>query len=652
MPTVTAIAAGGRSTCALTSPGGVKCWGYGRLGELGTGTTTTSLTPIGVVGLESGVSAIAAGFHHTCALTSGGGGVKCWGYNSYGELGNGTTSYSSLPVAVSGLTNGVSAISAGFFDTCALTSEGGVKCWGYNGEGQLGNGTTTTSITPVDVSSLASDVIAISAGYQHTCALTSVGGIKCWGLNFAGQLGNGTTTDSSMPVDVTSLTNGVSAIAAGAYHTCALTSGGGVKCWGTNVDGTLGNGTTSNSSVPVDVTGLTIGVTAIAAGGDHTCALTSGGGVKCWGGGLQGALGNGTTSNSSLPVDASGLLGGTSAISAGAAHTCALVADGVKCWGNNNYGQLGDGTRTTSGLPVDVDFATHQAIDLRGSEPAGTIAPGATITLSASVRPLGPAGERAIVRFEIYRLVGGIWRLAARRDIAADATGRASLRWTFVTTGSRSVRAKALPNATYAASPWSPRVRYDVRRPGCPAPPYTLDEIASVPFGPRRLACFGHQEVRFGAAVAYEPFLTFGGPPGFQWPVSFLSGIGRNSVGLDAWRADEAIAPRDRSLVLGTEGCPSAGCNEVWWEVSGRFDADVARLCPAERIEYCRNSFFVDTMRVVRERHRVQRGETLSGIANERGVTLGALLVANPQIADPNRIRTGDLITIPRAFAA
>jgi hypothetical protein len=187
--------------------------------------------------------------------------------------------------------------------------------------------------------------------------------------------------------------------------------------------------------------------------------------------------------------------------------------------------------------------------------------------------------------------------------------------------------------------------------PACPHPPFTLTEIASVPVssgGGQRLACFGDRVIRFEAAVAHEPFLTFGGPPGYQWPLSFFTGLDPDSIGLSAWRADDAIPPRDRSLILGNEGCPSAGCNEVLWEVSGRFNADVARLCPPEIIESCWNYFYVDTLRVLRERHRILRGETLIGVARDRGVTLAAILKANPQIADPNRIRTGDLVTIPR----
>jgi len=354
---VSAIAAGGQHTCALTSGGGVKCWGGNGDGELGNGTTVNSNVPVNVFGLSSGVSAIAAGYAHTCALTSGGG-VKCWGYNNdRGELGNGTTVNSNVPVNVFGLSSGVSAISARWSHTCALMSGGGVKCWGQNLDGELGNGTNTNSNVPTDVSGLASGVSAISAGTQHTCALTSSGGVKCWGGNWEGQLGDGTWNSSNVPTtDVSGLNSGVSAISAGGYTNCALTSSGGLKSWGANWTGQLGNGTNiARSNVPVDVSGLASGISAISAGFDHPCALTSSNGVKCWGSNANGELGNGAWTNSNVPVDVSGLASGVSAISAGHYHACALMSSGgVKCWGQGVYGELGNGTNTDSNVPVNV----------------------------------------------------------------------------------------------------------------------------------------------------------------------------------------------------------------------------------------------------------------------------------------------------------
>ncbi|MEP6972802.1 MAG: RCC1 repeat-containing protein, partial [Actinomycetota bacterium] len=312
---------------------------------------------------------ISSGLDHTCALTSGGG-VKCGGYNFYGQVGDGTYSDRGTPVDVTGLSSGVAAISAGTFHNCALTTGGGVTCWGNNGYGELGDGkVAANSSTPVAVTGLSSGVAAISAGLSHTCALTNAGGAKCWGRNQSGELGDGTTTERDTPVDVTGLTSGVAAISTGGEHTCALTTGGGVKCWGNNSNGQVGDGTTTERDTPVAVTGLTSGVTAISASRSHTCALTTGGGVNCWGGNSSGQLGDGTTTERDTPVAVTGLTSGVVAISAGGAHTCALTSDGgAKCWGSNDSGQLGDGTTSWHPTPSNVIGL------LGGYEPDGQIA--------------------------------------------------------------------------------------------------------------------------------------------------------------------------------------------------------------------------------------------------------------------------------------
>ena len=351
---VTAVAGGREHTCALTKHGSVQCWGRNVSGQLGDGTTTDRLTPVTVSGLESGVVAVSASYAHTCALTSGGA-VRCWGQNAYGQLGDGTTTNRSAPVAVSGLGSGVVAIATGSWHTCALTSGGAVLCWGINTFGQLGDGTTTTRFVPVAVSGLGSGVVAVAAGPGHTCAITSGGALQCWGLNAYGQLGDGTTTNRSTAVTVSGLGSGVVTVGTGGYSSCAVTGGGAVQCWGYNAFGQLGDGTTTQRLTPVAVSGLGTGVVAVTVGDEHACALTSGGAVQCWGWNGMGQLGDGTTTDRWTPVPVSGLLSGANTVGAGAFHTCAVTSGGaLQCWGFNLYGEIGDGTTTDRLTPVTV----------------------------------------------------------------------------------------------------------------------------------------------------------------------------------------------------------------------------------------------------------------------------------------------------------
>ena len=317
---LSSIAAGGQTTCGVTDAGGVKCWGANGSGQVGDGTTTNRRTPVDVSGLTTGVTAVSVGYVHACAVTTAHG-VKCWGANNDGDLGDGTTINRRTPVDVPGLTSGVLAVATGLDDpadgahdhTCALTLAGGVLCWGANNAGQLGDGTTSDRRTPVAVSGLSSGVAAIFAGGLHTCAVMTSGGAKCWGDNDGGQLGDGTTTQRLTPVDVSGLTSGVATMALsqssslygpGRSHTCALTTAGAVKCWGKNSDGEAGDGTKGNSRLtPVDVVGLDSGVVAIATSFWSGCAVRSNGAVKCWG---ASDTGDGTKLQRLTPVDVSG----------------------------------------------------------------------------------------------------------------------------------------------------------------------------------------------------------------------------------------------------------------------------------------------------------------------------------------------------------
>jgi alpha-tubulin suppressor-like RCC1 family protein len=356
-PTVVQITAGTNHTCVLTSEGGVKCWGTNEQGQLGDGTTARRTTAVDVSGLSSGVQSIAAGGYHTCAVMTGGG-VKCWGFNNLGQLGDGTTTDRSVPTDVQGLLTGVSSIGGGGYHTCAVTMAGGLKCWGNNGDGQLGRGIVTpggTAPTPADVVGLTSGVLKVVGGGYHTCAVTTGGGLKCWGQN-GGQIGDGTTTRRTTPVDVSGLSAGVTSVAATFTHTCAVTSSGGVKCWGTGAFAQVGDGSYAVPRLtPTDVVGLDAGVSTVSGGNAGLCAVTAAGGVACWGSTSVGGL-------RMTPEPMTTLTAGVVSSALGASHSCVLTSlGGVKCWGNNGTEQIGDATSDREPLPLTVRLGTSTA---------------------------------------------------------------------------------------------------------------------------------------------------------------------------------------------------------------------------------------------------------------------------------------------------
>jgi alpha-tubulin suppressor-like RCC1 family protein len=313
--------------------------------------------PVEVAGLPGPSVAVAAGDRYTCALSPAGA-VTCWGYNEFGQLGIGTTTDTAVPTAVIGLASGATAISARGEHTCALMDAGVMRCWGANVNGQLGDGTHVNSDVPVEVTGISGKALAIALGGEHSCAITSGGAVACWGWNKTGQLGDGTTVDRGSPALVEGLGRGVRAIAAGGRHTCALLEAGGVRCWGYNQVGQLGDGTQTDSSTPVDVVGIPTGTTAIALGGNFTCALGSTRGAVCWGLNSAGQLGNGAMTDSASAVEVSGLSSGIGEIACGYNHTCVVAADGgVRCWGLNDAGQLGDASTTDHATPVAVTTA-------------------------------------------------------------------------------------------------------------------------------------------------------------------------------------------------------------------------------------------------------------------------------------------------------
>jgi alpha-tubulin suppressor-like RCC1 family protein len=352
------VAAGGFHTCALLASNGAWCCGANWDGQIGAGMDPNSgyytyyYYPIinnysvsvpAPVRNSAGMVSLSLGAFHSCALMANGG-VKCWGANWYGQLGDNSWDDKYFPVDVINLTGRVNQVSAGGDHTCALLASGSVQCWGENSNGELGNNSWTTSNIPVQVIGLAGQAIQIAAGGGHTCALLASGSVQCWGYNNAGQLGNNTWDDSNIPVQVIGLAGQAIQIAAGNYHTCALLASGSVQCWGYNGLGELGNNTWNNSNIPVQVIGLSGQAAQVSAGGWHTCALLASGSVQCWGYNGYGQLGNNSWTTSNIPVQVIGLDAAVRSISAGWYHTCAFLASGKPvCWGEGYIGQLGIG---------------------------------------------------------------------------------------------------------------------------------------------------------------------------------------------------------------------------------------------------------------------------------------------------------------------
>lgn len=336
------LALGESHACALRRTGAVVCWGDNGFGQLGNGTTDDSNVPVPVSSL-TGVTSLTAGRGHTCARRVDGT-VRCWGGNANGQLGDGTTQSRTQRVTVSGLAS-VLSIAAGFAHSCALLANDTLRCWGSSQFGQLGNGSTTQQTLPAPVSTLAGAMTArlISAGASHACAIRSTGALACWGNNGNGQLGDGTTTSRALATAVPGQT-GLVALATGSFHTCTLRVDGLVSCWGSNGTGQIGNGVTGANVLSPFATSITDAV-ALVAGTAYTCALRVGGSVRCWGDGRLGQLGDGALVINPTPVQPSGLGSNIVALGAGVFHTCALRFDGsLRCWGRNEFGQVGDGT--------------------------------------------------------------------------------------------------------------------------------------------------------------------------------------------------------------------------------------------------------------------------------------------------------------------
>ncbi len=369
-------AAGSVNACSITLYGSVYCWGSNPYGGLGNNSTAQANAPVAVytggVLADKIIGKVSVGQYHSCAIDMAGV-AYCWGYNAKGQLGDGTTNDSSKPVAVNmtGALNGktLKAISSSYYNNCSIASDGKAYCWGDNGSGQLGNGTTTSSSIPVavDASGVLSGkaIAAIAAGSGNSCAIASDGYVYCWGG--PSYIGNGSAQASLVPaaVDRGGVLAGKFAtkLSVGGGFSCVIASDGKAYCWGVNSFGQLGNGLTATSLVPVAVStaGVLNGKTVkeIASTGNQSCVIASDNKAYCWGSNSNGQLGNGTTTNSSVPVavDTSGALSGKSLKSIMVSNNSACATDTDNqyyCWGYGGWGQLGNGSTTNSLVPVKV----------------------------------------------------------------------------------------------------------------------------------------------------------------------------------------------------------------------------------------------------------------------------------------------------------
>jgi len=364
------IQAGHQTSCGLSTDGTAYCWGRNTNGQVGDGTTTDRLIATRVA-TNLKFTQLSGGGRHFCALTSDGT-AYCWGTNDEGQLGDGTNANRSNPTVVSTSLrfNSISAAGSGFFysanqtesgflaggHTCALTLTGAAYCWGYNRWGTSGDGTEIGHLVPT-LAAPGLSFASISTWENHTCGITTFGETQCWGLNMHGQLGNGTTSlNVTNPVTVA---GGIvfTSLSAGWQHTCGITSAGASYCWGFNGFGGLGDGTTSDRPTPTPVSSAAVWSSITAGGWLQTCGLATSGTAYCWGGNLDGvSLGIGIAPNQLTPAAVGPGLGlQFAAIHNGIRTSCAITTSNrAYCWGDNFFGSIGDGTTQNRGLPVAV----------------------------------------------------------------------------------------------------------------------------------------------------------------------------------------------------------------------------------------------------------------------------------------------------------
>lgn len=345
------ISAGGRHTCGLTSDNRAYCWGYNVYGQLGDGTTTRRLRPVPVGG-GLRFNQVSAGGAYTCGVTTGDR-AYCWGQNSIGSLGDGTRTHRRMPVPVAGgrLFRQISAGSS--HTTCALTPAEEAFCWGGNSFGNIGDGTKNERVTPVRVVG-GHRFRQVSAGLSHTCGLTTSDRALCWGSNDYGQLGDGSeyNTGYLVPFPVAG-DRRFRQVITGSFHSCAVTTGNKAFCWGSGDNGRIGDGKPYQRREPRLVAGG-LSFRRVSGFGAHTCGETLEDRAYCWGYNYDGQMGDGTTTERPTPV---AVTGGQRfrQVSAGQGQTCGVnIAGAGYCWGHNFFGEVGDGTTTHRTTPTAI----------------------------------------------------------------------------------------------------------------------------------------------------------------------------------------------------------------------------------------------------------------------------------------------------------
>ena len=419
---ITQIAAGDSHSAAVTKDGDLYMWGANGSGQLGIQSNVASNIPVKVNNSsstlpEKSVKYVALGSYHSAAITKDGS-LYMWGYNNYGQLGNGSTTNSYTPVKIM---ENVAAVSLGSYHSAAITKDGSLYMWGYNNYGQLGNGSTTYSYTPVKI---MENVATVSLGAWHSAAITKDGSLYMWGYNNYGQLGNGSSGNYEKSVSPIKIMENVAAVSLGRWRSAAITKDGSLYMWGWNRFGELGNGTTNELTRPQRVAA---NVQSVELGNYHTTAVSKDGGLYTWGYNKYGELGNGTTNNSYTPVK----IMSDVVSSAGGSHTIALKKNGtVYTWGDNEYGELGNGNKSNQTSPVAIQIYDRTNV-LRAKQ---------------ALEPVGASSAKHTTKLAGYK-ANGIYNFYSLKDknvnklltddnvlyvdqVRADANGNISVTYT------------------------------------------------------------------------------------------------------------------------------------------------------------------------------------------------------------------------------